>query len=249
MKLLRTFSKRYCFRKVALYLVVCCLVVCCLFFSIWPSAILAGPKGKALGLSELHGNPHSSSVLTPINAKVNPAGIIVGTGGIKTNGVTNPSEYIMNGYGVGANGYISSPRGKILNVTANSYVNPAGIIVGAGGAKTNQTGSTGCLVAAGPGKKVLLAQPGSNVFVEIDSLVGNKGIKVKNNGISGQVFVLAAGDAFSEAIAGSLTTEDSSGKARGHHWQGADFNPGGGPDKLGEERWSISMLSFSMLPF
>jgi len=251
MKLLRTFSKRYCFRKAAL-----CLVISCLFFRMLPLATLAGPKGKALGHSKLHGNPHSISVLTPINIKVNPAGIIVGTGGIKVNGtmpsisntgtVTNPGGFVVNGHGAGGNGSatavnygnISSPHGKNSYDTANSRVNPAGIIVGTGGVKTNQIGSNGYL-AMSSGEKVLFVQPGSNVLVEID--LGVK--KLKNNGknhISGQLLVLAAGDAFSGAIAdigslaSSLTVPDPIGAKGpnpvhgGRHPKKGDGNPGGG---------------------
>ncbi len=271
MKLLKTFSKRYCFQIVASYLVVCCLfvMVCYLFYSMSPSATLAGQNGKAFGHGKFHGNPYSnlpsSDILTPINIKVNPRGIIAGSGGFGGKGtvsnipntgvVANPSGYVMNGCGGGCNvgitkgnyGNISSPHSESPCTTTDCQVNPAGTIVGTAGAKNNQVGSNGYLVR-GPGEEVLLAQPGGNIFVEINSLAGNK-IGIKNNcqiNKSGQAIVFAAGDAFSEAFAdrgsltGSITVPEPIGAKGpnpvhgGCHTKKGNGNPGGGN---GKGRW------------
>jgi hypothetical protein len=176
-------------------------VICHLFYSLSPSATLAGTNGKAFGHNKMHPNPHDSTALMPINTQI--------------------------------------------------QINPAGIISGSSGVKINQIESNG-QPAAGCDKKELFAHPGHDVFVEITSMTGNRtGIIVENKSqihTSGHSIILAAGDAFSEAfadidsLAASVAVECPSGKARGHQWQGVDFNPGGGPikdgqDGIGEKGW------------
>jgi len=218
MKLSRRFSKTYFFRRVTLYLMICCLV-----FSMSSSTTLAGPKGKALGHSKFHGNPqgelHSIGVLTPINTKVNPAGIIVGPGRIKFTGMLP----------------------NIPNTAAAT--NPGGRVIGGAGSKSDWAN-----LATASGEKVLIAKPGSNVFVEIGGFFANEPSvrKTENNAkihISGQPLVLAAGDAFSEVIAdlgglaSSLTVPEVIGAKGpnpvhgGQHPKKGNGNPGGGNGK------------------
>ena len=173
----KTFPKRYYFVQFCL-----CLLVCCLFFKLEPLATTAGPKGKALGRNKHGGSPHgnflNSGVLKPINAGVNPAGIITGTGGIKIS-ETGPTTF-----------------------NTGAVMNPGNIVTGTGGSKTYPVQSKGQFVK-GPGQKVFFAQPSSNVLVKINSLAIN-GPAAKNFTNWGKMYkagpTLGAGDAFFKAI-------------------------------------------------
>jgi len=222
MNLLRRFSIRYCFRQVMLYLAVCCLlVVCCMIFSISPSAIQAGPKGKGLALGHAHGNPHANPQLNPhgslsgggasflTGGRVNPAGIKVGTGsGAKQ--------------GLGPMGTTSFNTGSVANPKVH--------------------------VISGAGNQMLVGKPNSNIVVKIASMPANSSAinQVKNkcsNHPSGKGIVLAAGDIFSGAIdnlsslSASLAVPDPIGAKGpnpvhgGSHANKGDGNPGGGNGK------------------
>ncbi len=66
MIILGKFSKRHYRRQITTY-----LLACCLFLSLLPSVAVPGPKGKALGHSNLHGN----GPFPTTHGRVNPAGI------------------------------------------------------------------------------------------------------------------------------------------------------------------------------
>jgi hypothetical protein len=134
-----------------------------------------------------------------------------------------------------------------------SIVNPAGIIVGSGGIKTGaagphanpaagSVGANNAATATGPvgfqpvvpGNSGFLGQLGSNVIVKLNSQYPQSRSNVAAIKVAGgKKFLLAAGDAFSGAIAD--VGASANGRARGHQWQGPDFNPGGGPDKNGAD--------------
>ena len=107
MSFVRYIWKRYRFVRVTSY-----LLAYCLFSSILPSAMLAGPKGLALGRSKQHGNPHNSSILSSIGTKINPAGI-TGIVKIKINGtVPNISNKGTVNIQNGSNRHLTASSGK-----------------------------------------------------------------------------------------------------------------------------------------
>lgn len=63
--------------------IITCLLAICFFLSMFSSVAMSGPKGKAIGHNNIHGN----GPIPTINGRVNPAGIIVGSGGVKINGI------------------------------------------------------------------------------------------------------------------------------------------------------------------
>lgn len=227
MNLLRRFSIRDCFRQVMLYLVVCCLlVVCYKVFSISPSAIQAGPKGKALGHGKPHGNPHAGP-------QVNPHGSLHGKGAfIHPNGGLNPV-----GITVGAGG----PKANITSSGANQGLGT----IGTTSFNTGSVANPKVHVISGGGNKMFFGKPNSNVVVKIASMPANSSAinQVKNkcaNHPSGKGIVLAAGDIFCSAIENldtlsePLPVPDPIGAKGpnpvhgGGHAKKGDGNPGGG---------------------
>ena len=204
MTLLRKFSKRYYFRHIIAY-----FLVCCIFFNTSVSVALAKSKGTH------GGNPHGIQGGNP-HSGVNPAGIIIGSGGARVNGVvtnygSNSTQSVhLIGKQVTNTGTILSPNGYVVMATGGS---------------------------------VFIGRPASNVVVKLHpprhQIVRNKGTV---NPASGQI-VLAAGDAFSRAIANldslstSLTIPDPVGAKGpnpthgGSHANKGDGNPGGGNGK------------------
>lgn len=221
------FSKRHYVRvrQITTY-----LLVCCLFLSMLPSVAMPGPKGKALGHINLHGNgigrggveingiatgntfnPSGAGAFGPTNGRVNPAGIIVGSGGVKINGIATG---------------LKPGNGNTFNPSSTGAFSPANIIPANSGVNP-------------PGNNVFFTPPGSNIVVILNSQGNHIPVnKVKMAG--GQKLVLAAGDAFSMAIPtiGSLSASltvpdpiDAKGPNPTHggsHPNKGDGNPGGG---------------------
>jgi hypothetical protein len=100
--------KRHYVRWITLSLLTCCLILIIL-----SSVTVPGPKGKALGHKDVHGNgPFPQS-----NGGINPAGVIIGSGGIKTNDITAgvKSGNGFNPSGMGANKIIlGQPGGGVI---------------------------------------------------------------------------------------------------------------------------------------
>ncbi|UCF43044.1 MAG: hypothetical protein JSV99_10760 [Planctomycetota bacterium] len=222
MNLLRRFSIRDCFRQVMLYLAVCCLlVVCCMVFSISPSAIQAGPKGKGLALGHAHGNPHA-------NPQLNPHGSLKGGGAsLLSGGGLNPA-----GIQVGAGSGAKQGLGTIGTTSFN----------------TGSVANPKVHVISGGGNQMFFGKPNSNVIVKIASLPPNSSAinQVKNKCAghpSGKGIALAAGDIFSSAIENlntlsePLVVPDPIGAKGanpvhgGSHANKGDGNPGGGNGK------------------
>ncbi len=204
MTTLRKSSKRYNFRHI-----IACFLACCIFFNTSVSVTLAKPKG-AHG-----GNPHSIQGGNP-HGGVNPAGVIISSGGVRVNGAaasygsnsTQPVHLI--GKQVTNTGTILSPNGYVVIATGGS---------------------------------VFIGQPAGNIFVKLHpaghQIVRNKGTA---NPANGQI-VLAAGDIFSgamanlDSLASSLTIPDPIGAKGpnpahgGGHANKGDGNPGGGNGK------------------
>lgn len=209
---------RKCFKRSRFVPVAACVLMCSLFLSVSLSVALAGPKGVARGNPHVnynpHANPHSGNTLTVLDGLVNPAGIIIGTGGVRVSGT-------------GLAGGQSVPPG-IVNVTnGGTMAGPKGHILMAGGdtAILGQLGSNIFVDIGG------LASNGSVIGV------------LKNRGkghMSGGIMVLAAGDVFSTAIPNldsmlaSLTVPDPIGAKGpnpthgGSHPNKGDGNSGGG---------------------
>jgi len=103
----------------------------------------------------------------------------------------------------------ASASGNVTNATN------AGIITSLGG-----------YVVKTAGKNVFFGLPGSGVVIKLNSQQSCAGDTATVIVKGGKQYVLSAGDVFSNAMGLS--------NGRGHEWQGADFNPGGGPDKLGD---------------
>ena len=145
---------------------------------------------------------------------------------------------------------MAGPKGKALgHNNPNAGVNPVNIITGAGAgvvkAKVSQKGIgvggqqvTGGVVVTNPSGHVLKGPSVKNnglgnVIIQVPPMTMNKPAfgKVKNKAhTTGQGLILAAGDAFSQAIG-------NPGQGKGH-WLGGenpaggvDFNPGGGNGK------------------
>lgn len=248
MRLLKEFPKSH-FKRVSIY-----FLTCLLFSSMSISVAQAGPKGKGAMGANPHTNLHGRGTFTLVDGRVNPAGVIIGSGGLRVNGAA--ANY----------GNVSAP--------AKGVVNPAGVITGGGGTRSSGIGASyGGNVSAQStalignkasniatitvpngyfvmpaGENVFLGQPGSNIVVKLHlqhpHIPGDVAtVKV----LGGKKFALAAGDIFSQAIldiaplSSTGDTAGTSGKARGHQWQGVDFNPGGGPkdgqDGIGDKGW------------
>lgn len=200
-------------------------LTCGLFLNILLSAALAEPggKGKGIGRNNPHANPHANLHINPhgnirgrsglapaTTGSVNPAGVIVGSGGAKINGA----------------GAMTS-QGLHLVGTKVSYISTV-------------TSSSGYVVMTA-GNNVFLGQPGSNVVLKLNSQqnhIAGHVAKVKVAG--GKKLILAAGDIFSQAIANlsslptSLDVPDPIGAKGpnpvhgGSHPDKGDGNPGGG---------------------
>jgi hypothetical protein len=187
---MKKLSKKYHIRQITVYLLVCCMVLN-------TSVSLAGPKGKALGHDNPHGNPHGSphggNTFSAVGGTVNPAGIVIGSGGIKIDGGAGALGNVTNGTNAGT---ITSLGGYVVKTVGNN---------------------------------VFFGLPGSGVVIKLNSQQSPTGDTATVIGKGAKQYVLAAGDVFSNAMG------LSNGNGRGHQWQGADFNPGGGPDKLGED--------------
>ena len=118
-----------------------CLLACCLIFSMLSSVAVPGPKGKAVGHSNVHGNgPFPQSY-----GRVNPAGVIIGSGGIKTNGITAGAK---SGNGFNPSGM--SANNKILLGLSGGNV----VIINS---QTNQITGNGKKVKITGGKNLVLA--------------------------------------------------------------------------------------------
>ena len=184
------------------------------------SVVLAGPKGNGIvnanPHSALHGNPHGGSALAPAQGRVNPAGIITGSGGVRATGtVANYGNIFAPGANLG---------GKMGN-NAATVTNPNPFTVMA------------------VGDSVFLYQSGSNVVVKLNSQhphIPPGTAKAKTAG--GKKFILAAGDVFANAISNidslsaSGTVPDPIGAKGpnpvhgGSHPKKGLGNPGGGND-------------------
>ena len=68
--------------------IITCLLAVILFLTMLSSVARSGPKGKAIG----HDNILDNSPIPAINGRINPAGIIVGSGGIKIDGTAKPGD-------------------------------------------------------------------------------------------------------------------------------------------------------------
>ncbi|MHC4069454.1 MAG: hypothetical protein ACYSR8_07750 [Planctomycetota bacterium] len=232
------------YREIAICLLACSLIIAAAAIS----PRLAWPKGKGSVNGSLHANPNASlhgvEVFAPAKGRINPAGIIAGTGGMRvsvqaigsslsSSGLTN-----TNGPSVGSGGIPTNGPGMVGNSSIssiNKLNKPAALV--------NQNG----VLVQAMNDGLLLSQPRSNVIVKMNSLSQGKSIGVKaKNGMhsSSNKIVMAAGDIFSQAItdldSSSLTA--TNGNQQGQQWQGPDFNPGGGPNKegqngIGEKGW------------
>ncbi|MCJ7693070.1 MAG: F0F1 ATP synthase subunit delta, partial [Sedimentisphaerales bacterium] len=223
MRRLGTKLRTHFYRQIAVWLLACCLIIVAAAIS--PAVVW--PAGKGSINANLHANPnaslHGADVFAPIQGGINPAGIIPGTGGIR-----------ISGQAIGS----SIPNSGLTNTSGSLSV-------------TNQNG----VLVHAMNDGLLLSQPRSNVIVKMDSLPQGKSIggKVKNGvHTSGNEIVMAAGDIFSQAItdldSSSLTATNGNQQRQRHRqrngqqWQGPDFNPGGGPNKegqngIGEKGW------------
>jgi hypothetical protein len=106
--------------------IITCLLAVILFLTMLSSVARSGPKGKAIG----HDNMPGNSPIPAINGGINPAGIIVGSGGIKINGISaatkpgdtsgqngvsglNPANFafVLNAQGNGVLGNVNRGKG------------------------------------------------------------------------------------------------------------------------------------------
>ncbi len=137
MIILGKFSKRHYGRQITTY-----LLACCLFLSILASVAVPGPKGNAVGHSNVHGNgPFPQSY-----GRVNPAGVIIGSGGVKASGIT---AGVNSGNGFNPSGTANNkillglPGGNV--VILNSQTNQ----ITGNGKKVKVTGGKNLVLAAG----------------------------------------------------------------------------------------------------
>ncbi len=168
------------------------LLVCCMLLIV--PLVLAGPKGKALGEAK----PHNTA---------NPAGIILGTGGIKIDGIVMQNGNVIIPLGQG-----SSNIGKPGN--PGTIISPDAYIV-----KT-------------AGNNVFLIQPGSSVIVKLNSK-NNQANNGNNNVLAaGDIFANAIEGISS--LSSTLPVPDQIGAKGpnpvygGKHDKKGDGNPGGG---------------------
>ncbi len=172
MKLLRKFLKRYHFRQIAVYFLTCCL---CSNMS--SSVALAGPKGKGVARGNPHvninphANPHSANAFVPGNIRVNPAGIIVGSGGSTINSSVANQSVTLISRNVTNTGAIRGPKGhftmligdmlllgqpgsnvviEINPLAANNLVPGGGIVLAAGDAFSGAFANLGSLSTSLP---------------------------------------------------------------------------------------------------
>ena len=68
--------------------IITCLLAVILFLTMLSSVAWSGPKGKAIGNTDIHAN----GPIPIINGRINPAGVIVGSGGIKIDGTAKPGD-------------------------------------------------------------------------------------------------------------------------------------------------------------
>ena len=87
--------------------IITCLLAIILFLTMLSSVAKPGPKGKAVGHNNIHGN----GPIPMVNGRVNPAGIIIGSGGVKINGAA------------------AAKHGNTSNQSGMSAFNPANIAV------------------------------------------------------------------------------------------------------------------------
>jgi len=167
MIIISKFTKR---RRHYVRQITTCLLTCCLILGMLTSVAVPGPKGRALGHDNAHGNgpfPHS-------NGPVNPAGIIIGSGGIKTNDVTAgvKSGNDFNPGGIGAENKIilGRPGGNVVII--NSQTNQ----VTGNGKKVIVTGGKNLVLAAGDIFSNTLLDTGSlSASLTIPDPIGAKG--------------------------------------------------------------------------
>ena len=153
------------------------MLACCLILSMLSSVAVPGPKGKALGHSNVHGNgPFPQSY-----GRVNPAGVIIGSGGIKTNGITAgvKSGNAFNPSGMSANNKIivGQPGGNIviLNSQANQLTG--------NGKKVVVTGGKNLVLAAGDVFFNTLLDTGSlSASLTVPDPIGAKGPNPNHGG-------------------------------------------------------------------
>jgi len=131
------FTKRHYVRRITT-----CLLTLCLILGTLTSFAVSGPKGKALGHKDVHGNgPFPQS-----HGKVNPAGVIIGSGGIKTNNITAgvKSGNSFNVSGKANNKIIlGQPGGNVIII--NSQANQ----ITGNGTKVTVKGGKNLVLAAG----------------------------------------------------------------------------------------------------
>lgn len=73
--------------------IITCLLAIIFFLTMLSSVAKSGPKGKAIGHNDIHGN----GPIPVINGRVNPADIIVGSGGVKIDGAAASAKPGENG--------------------------------------------------------------------------------------------------------------------------------------------------------
>jgi len=222
MNLVRILRKSYRFERA-----VACVLVSLVLFAVSPVTTLAGPRGRAIGHSKGHGNPHGNAgphgkgVFKAVGNKPKPSAVIGNKAGNNHQSISANSQ---GGNAVGKN---------VGNIVSNT--GPKGHAVA--GAKGHTVPTAG--------ESLFIANPGGNVVVKIAPLLVDipGGVNIKNtprgHGAS-KVFVLGAGDAFSQAIAdldsvaGTLTVPEVIGAKGpnpvhgGQHDKKGDGNPGGG---------------------
>ena len=160
MIILGKFSKRHYRRQITTY-----LLACCLFLSLLPSVAVPGPKGKALGHSNLHGN----GPFPTTHGRVNPAGIVIGSGGVKINGIAagiKPGNTSSQS-GISAFGQANNP----VNPASNKVflAQPGSNIVLILNSQTNHITGNGNKVKVTGGKNLVLAA-GDNFSMAIPSI-------------------------------------------------------------------------------
>ncbi|MHC4364125.1 MAG: hypothetical protein ACYSTJ_01495 [Planctomycetota bacterium] len=215
MNLVRILRKSYCFERA-----VACALVCLVLFAASPAATLARPHGKAIGHGKRHGNPHGNAgphgkgVFNAVGNKPKPAGAAIGNKGGNNHQPTPANS--QGGNAVGKN---------VPNTVT----------------KTGPKGHT----VTGAGETPFISKPGGKVVVKIAPLLVDiaGGMNIKNTPAgrgAKKVFVLAAGDDFSKAIAdldsvtGTLPVPEVIGAKGpnpvhgGRHDKKGDGNPGGG---------------------
>ena len=129
--------------------IITCLLAIIFFLTMLSSVAKSGPKGKAIGHNDIHGN----GPIPMINGRVNPADMIVGSGGVKINGAAAAKP----GNSSGQNGMRAfNPTDLALTLHSQGI----GIIVNKN--KGKGAGGKGFTLAAG--------DVFSNAILDVDSL-------------------------------------------------------------------------------